>query len=133
MRPCDSLSGQLPFRKFCDHTGHSDDLAVHRRRGSPAEGRDRIPVHIVDHAERAAAAVQITLSAALAVFRISEDGFVCFLIKIKDITGADIYTVPAADAFIKIQPDNAHLAPPFFPPNPDGGGVNPLASGSPGK
>ncbi len=79
------VSGQLPFGQFPDHARLCDDHAVHRGGRRSAEGCDRVAVGVIRHSDSASAAVQIALSAALAVFRVGQHGFAGLLIKIEDI------------------------------------------------
>lgn len=52
------------------------------------------------HDKRAAYTVQVALSTTLARFGKGHNGFSHFLVKVKDVHGAQVDTVPAAYAFV---------------------------------
>ena len=70
---------------------------------------NRVTEHIIDDDERAARAIEIALSATLAVLSIGYDRFVFGPVETEDIHGTDGITAPATDARVKVISVNTHV------------------------
>lgn len=96
----DIKSRKLALGDFRDNALFADDHSVQRRGGKTAEGHDRIAIKIIGDSNCPALAVEVALTAALTVLRISDYGFVGDWIKIENIQRTNFHTVFTADTFI---------------------------------